>query len=1297
MAESVTHVIYEALADFSSLHAAAAGAVADLDAIKRKEAEVNAASASGSHDSAAARDADTASMQKQQGFLSKLKGSLTDLFQTQKQLNDETVTSAKTVEAQNNSLNESIKAKAAAKQATSSLKDEVTNLAKATEDGAKKIDAHAKSLDNDTKKVGGFGAAVRKTISDLTDADVVARRSSSGFDFLGNSLQKVLTAGNGRGGMAPLAFLLPLIAGILAVVNPVVAGIGAIGGALFGLISNLGSLVGVLAVVPGSILAFVSSLGVLKLAFSGVGTALQDYQALQQTAITDTKAHSAALQKYEDDLKKLSPAAQTFTKWLISMNGAWSSLKSSISQNFFSGFVNDLSGVGPVFQVITTVMNKAASAVGGVVDQFLKLMQTTGTQTGLAIFGDQNAKLISTIGSGLLSILDTIGKLTVAAGPFTQLVAEGLAHAADSLDRIVSQASSDGSLESWLTRVYSNLQLWWGIVSDIGKTIFNYGSAASSFGTWITTGLKDVTDSWEKASEAALKPGSTFKQWLEDIKPLVTELSTIIGNFLSWWNQTATNKNDINKMLTMLKDINDHLGPALGDLLKTMANTTIGPDLIKFITTVVQMVDTIMSNGGAEVLQGVIHFLTELASFIKDVAQVPGVAPALMTIATALSVIAALSFVNKFVPLIDAISWLLRLADAEGPLTKVFNSLSHYKGPADVPVQTSTTGNGTSIITSSGKKAKKPSTVEDSPSSKQIKDEIGVVSGEGSEAGKTTGTLGKILGGGKSILGLGLKGLGGALGAAYLGSMLYGAATDNSKPVKNFNAGTGNNWGGTALGAGSGALAGASFGPLDPLTVPIGAGIGAASSTTGANGKNVLSNILDPKQWEIGAKQIVDALSTANDAVGKFAKGLQKNVGDIFSGLGKKLGTGAKQIGDFFTKTLPSLAKGGNDKFWDGMADASVWLSKQSKKFTTWVKDLPHNIGAASRQLWDDLVGLDAWLKVQTKSAETWAKNLPGNVGKWIGDVFKNVQDINAWLLVQASKAETWVESLPGKFAKWAGNVFNKVQSINAWLLVQEAKAASWVASLPGKFATWAGNVWRSVGTIQTWIEAQEVKAYNWFRSLPGKIASWAGNTFGKMKGIGSWISEQASSLASFIGSIPGKIAAAFSAGWNSAPKNPQGHAAGGMIYRASGGEVPGEGDGDTVPAMLTPGEIVINKKVVNAVGAQNLLNLNSGLISFSEMLNQAMSSAQTNKSKGSAYPDFLSGAGLSGYSSPALQSFNAPSAAMFNSNSSSSVTHHTGTTIGQIVVNNPKPEPTSDSLPRTLRKASYLSLARGR
>jgi TP901 family phage tail tape measure protein len=50
----------------------------------------------------------------------------------------------------------------------------------------------------------------------------------------------------------------------------------------------------------------------------------------------------------------------------------------------------------------------------------------------------------------------------------------------------------------------------------------------------------------------------------------------------------------------------------------------------------------------------------------------------------------------------------------------------------------------------------------------------------------------------------------------------------------------------------------------------------------------------------------------------------------------------------------------------------------------------------------------------------------------------------------------------------------------------------------------------------------------------------------------------------------------------------------GGMVRKfATGGVVPGSGNSDTVPAMLTPGEFVIRKQAAQAIGANNLHSIN--------------------------------------------------------------------------------------------------------
>ena len=74
------------------------------------------------------------------------------------------------------------------------------------------------------------------------------------------------------------------------------------------------------------------------------------------------------------------------------------------------------------------------------------------------------------------------------------------------------------------------------------------------------------------------------------------------------------------------------------------------------------------------------------------------------------------------------------------------------------------------------------------------------------------------------------------------------------------------------------------------------------------------------------------------------------------------------------------------------------------------------------------------------------------------------------------------------------------------------------------------------------------------------------------------------------IGSSIGEYSRSFMSGFAGKPKGKSG---GGVIGFARGGFVPGTGSGDTIPAMLEPGEFVIRKKAVDTLGASNLHSMN--------------------------------------------------------------------------------------------------------
>ena len=77
------------------------------------------------------------------------------------------------------------------------------------------------------------------------------------------------------------------------------------------------------------------------------------------------------------------------------------------------------------------------------------------------------------------------------------------------------------------------------------------------------------------------------------------------------------------------------------------------------------------------------------------------------------------------------------------------------------------------------------------------------------------------------------------------------------------------------------------------------------------------------------------------------------------------------------------------------------------------------------------------------------------------------------------------------------------------------------------------------------------------------------------------------------------------------------------------GGEVPGQGNTDTVPAMLTPGEFVLTKEAVNQVGADTLYNINAAAGGVGKPSQQKQAQKKKKKKKTSTVGTMMNMGGL--------------------------------------------------------------------
>lgn len=407
-----------------------------------------------------------------------------------------------------------------------------------------------------------------------------------------------------------------------------------------------------------------------------------DAQRQAQRALkTESAGGSSAVQALNDynaALAELSPSARKFVLAIIGMQDQWKAFRKDLQEEFFSRFVDDLDLLPQALRNLSAFLKPAVAAMGDLASAFLNMFTSPEWSRDMATIGEQNGAVIRNLGEAGLYLATALKDIVIAAGPFTDWLTGKFAEGAENFSNFVADARETGSLAGWLDKVADRLERWWEIVKNIGKTIFNFSSAASEFGDWITDGLLEMTRNWVKFSEDQTKPNSPFKRWLEDIKPLLEEVDRMLGAFFEWFAGEAADPKNIEDAISILKILTDEVGPALGRLLDTLADTDIDEAFLKALSSIIESIDTILENGGSAAFE---TFFDIVEGFFKGVAdftsKIPK--PILEGLLSLLGFLAGVTFIGKFTGLTALLGTILGFSGKSGLFAAITTMVGDFK------------------------------------------------------------------------------------------------------------------------------------------------------------------------------------------------------------------------------------------------------------------------------------------------------------------------------------------------------------------------------------------------------------------------------------------------------------------------------------------------------------------------------------------------------------------------------------------------------------------------------------------
>jgi len=856
-------------------------------------------------------------------------------------------------------------------------------------------------------------------------------------------------------------------------------------------------------VLPAGLAAAGAAVATLKIGFSGFGDVMK--------AVAEGDA-----EKFQESLKKLTPAARAVAQALWDLRPAFQSIRDTVQERLFAGLgveVRDLAGrylpmLERMLGRIATSMNKAAREVAA----FLKT--SAATDAARRIFdriGDAFERLVPAARNVAGALLD----ITDVGSEFLAPIADEVTDLTRRFRDFVAQAKETGQLRTWISTGIDAVKRLGSTVGNVGSTIMGVFRAADSTGRNFLVTLDEGTEklaAWVNSARGQTALADFFRAASDaaaNLLPILTAAAEVIGT----------------KLAPLLARISEHIGPGVEAVVRGLGDAIerAGPQIEEFFAAVG---DLLVALGDAGPLVGA------LAGGVAEV-----LTPAVKALTWALE--ALTGWFNALPqPMQDTIGLLGGWVIAGGLLTLALGKIVRVgAGVAETFGLIKKAAQGVGLL-------KMPA----------------LDAADATTKGRAAGTAAR--GGFLKALG---EGLATAAGAVFSGSFWARAGSLLSKVgPKLLNLGKFlGPWGlatTTAIG-----LAWELWNNWDTVSQWITDAAGAVGDFFAGWGPTIGQAVSSVGTWfsELPGK-IGSGLSSAASSVATWASDLASSIATGLADAGAAVLAWLAELPGKIAEFLAGLPQ----MLWDLLVNALSYAAEGAGYGIGLILALVVGISmlivtalsTLGQLLWDWAVAAWEWCKqafiAGTNAVFEWATGLPGRVLTGLEAFGQMLADwaTAAWewcrnaVVTGVNAAYDWMVALPGRVMaglasfgtqldRWARDAWTwaknttqaTIDSIVDFVRNFPRRALDAIGSLGSSLDRWARDAW-------TWARNAFVNGANsvidWVRSLPGKIVDAIGNVGSLLydageKIIGGFLRGLRNAVGdvfSFVGSIAGRI-----------------------------------------------------------------------------------------------------------------------------------------------------------------------------
>jgi hypothetical protein len=274
-------------------------------------------------------------------------------------------------------------------------------------------------------------------------------------------------------------------------------------------------------------------------AFRDINRTLSDANEAVKEAekdLADAKGGGGAADAFADAMKNLSPAAQKFVKFLISIRGEFDKLKAAAGKELFPRLETAIQNlVDNLFPRLAPLLEGTGKALGDVAINLSNVITDADNLKSLENVWKTNDKFIGNLGTTIGNLYTGFLNILEAAGPLIDRFGEWLVVVTGTWAETKKLQNQSGELTKKFNRlgditadIGGYLKTFWSGLKDIFAVVTEEGGAVDILNGYFKTAAENF-----KAFTSAGREDGSLKEFFNNATENFTKVLSLLGNIIA--------------------------------------------------------------------------------------------------------------------------------------------------------------------------------------------------------------------------------------------------------------------------------------------------------------------------------------------------------------------------------------------------------------------------------------------------------------------------------------------------------------------------------------------------------------------------------------------------------------------------------------------------------------------------------------------------------------------------------------------------------------------------------------------